>query len=49
MRRLILPLRKRRMGEDLPMSGLDDSERAKILGLKAARLWKFEIPERDRA
>ncbi len=37
------------MGEDLPMSGLNESERAKIPGLNAARLWKFEIPERDRA
>ncbi len=30
------------------MSHLDDSERARILGLNAARLFKFEIPERER-
>jgi len=28
------------------MGGLDDAERAKILGLNAARVFRFEIPER---
>jgi predicted TIM-barrel fold metal-dependent hydrolase len=31
------------------MGGLDESERARILGLNAARLWKFPIPKRERA
>jgi predicted TIM-barrel fold metal-dependent hydrolase len=30
------------------MSQLNESERARILGLNAARLFKFEIPERER-
>jgi predicted TIM-barrel fold metal-dependent hydrolase len=28
------------------MGHLDDGERARILGLNAARLWNLEIPER---
>ena len=31
------------------MAGLSETERADILGLNAARLFRFEIPERDRA
>ena len=31
------------------MGRLNESERARILGLNAARLFKFEIPERERA
>ena len=31
------------------MGALDESERARILGLNAARLWKFDLPERERA
>ena len=30
------------------MGGLSESERADILGLNAARLFRFEVPERDR-
>ena len=30
------------------MAGLNDDERAKILGLNSARIFKFEIPERYR-
>ncbi len=31
------------------MGGLSEAERADILGLNAARLFRFEVPERDRA
>lgn len=31
------------------MGGLDDAERAKILGLNAARIFRFDIPERYRS
>jgi predicted TIM-barrel fold metal-dependent hydrolase len=31
------------------MSGLSDEQRAKVLGLNAARLWNIEVPARYQA
>jgi len=36
------------VGPERTMSGLSDDIRAKILGLNAARFFKFEVPARPR-